>query len=200
MKPRIAASLAALLALVITTGAQAQATKFAYVDMQRALGDIEEGKAAKARLKKQFDDKQKQLDQKQEELKRDNANLESLAREGVLSQDKLQEKKVELEKKLMEVTQYWQASQKELSEEERRLTQEIFGKMAGIIQGIAESDGFTFVLDKNESGLLYAPDSLDITSELVRKYNAKYGAGGGKAAPKPAAPPAKDKPAEKKAP
>ena len=49
--------------------------------------------------------------------------------------------------------------------------------MAVIIRGIAEAEGFTFVFDKSESGLLYAPDSLDITNELVRKYNAKHGAG-----------------------
>jgi len=65
--------------------------------------------------------------------------------------------------------------------------------MAGIVRGIAEAEGFTFVLDRNESGLIYAPDSLDITNEVVRKYNAKYAAGGG-ANPGPAK---SDKPTKK---
>ena len=191
MTPRnLSLALVAVLTLAGTT-ARAEA-KFAYVDMQRALGEIEEGKTAKAKLKATFDLKQKDLDAKQEELKRENANLESMAREGVLKDDKLREKRADLEKKLMDVTKYWQDSQKALSEEERRLTQEIFSKMSVIIRGIAEADGFTFVFDKNESGLLFAPDSLDITNELVRKYNAKYGAGSSKAAPAPA--PAKDAP------
>ncbi|HEY3445628.1 MAG TPA: OmpH family outer membrane protein [Myxococcales bacterium] len=201
MMPRnLTLALVATLTLV-GTAARAEA-KFAYVDMQRALGEIEEGKAAKAKLKSQFDAKQKELDGKQEELKRENANLESMAREGVLKDDKLREKRSDLEKKLMEVTQYWQAAQKALSEEERRLTQDIFSKMSVIIRGIAEGDGFTFVFDKNESGLLFAPDSLDITNELVRKYNAKYGMGSaGKPAPAPAAkdaPKAATAPAPKK--
>jgi outer membrane protein len=177
MKPSIAGLLAIAVVPLLSAPVRAEA-KFAYVDMQRALGEIEEGKVAKARLKKQFDEKQRELDQKQEELKRDNANLESLAREGVLKDDKLREKKADLEKKLMDVTKYWQDSQKALSDEERRLTQEIFAKMAVLIQGIAETEGFTFVFDKNESGLLYAPEALNITNELVRKYNAKYGSGG----------------------
>ncbi len=176
MKLRTAASLTAVLASLLVASA-AQAQKFAYVDMQRALGEIAEGKAAKAKLKAQFDAKQKELDQKQEELKRDNANLESMAREGVLKDDKLREKKAELEKKLMEVTKYWQDSQKALSEEERRLTQEIFAKMAGIIREMAETEKFSMVFDKTESGLLYAPDELDLTNELIRKYNAKFGGG-----------------------
>lgn len=191
MMPRLLALAVAASAVLVSGAAHAQ-MKFAYVDMQRALMEIEEGKAAKNKLKNQFDAKQKELDGKQEELKRENANLEAMAREGVLKDDKLREKRADLERKLMEVTKYWQESQKALSEEERRLTQEIFSKMAVIIRGIAEADGFTFVFDKNESGLLFAPDSLDITNELVRKYNAKFGAG--KAAPaakkddKPAAP------------
>ncbi len=193
MIPRLLALAVAASAVLVSGAAHAQ-MKFAYVDMQRALMEIEEGKAAKNKLKSQFDAKQKDLDAKQEELKRENANLEAMAREGVLKDDKLREKRSDLERKLMEVTKYWQESQKALSEEERRLTQEIFSKMAVIIRGIAEADGFTFVFDKNESGLLFAPDSLDITNELVRKYNAKFGAGKAAAAPavkkddKPAAP------------
>jgi len=198
MKPRLL-TLAVAAAAVLVSGAAHAQMKFAYVDMQSALMEIEEGKAAKNKLKSQFDAKQKDLDAKQEELKRENANLESMAREGVLKDDKLREKRSDLERKLMEVTKYWQESQKALSEEERRLTQEIFSKMAVIIRTIAEAEGFTFVFDKNESGLLYAPDSLNITNELVRKYNAKFGAGKAGAAPaakkddKPAAAPAPKK-------
>ena len=195
MKPRHLAFVAVLAATcLLGSKARAADVRFAYVDMQRALGEIEEGKAAKAKLKNKFDAKQKELDGKQEELKQENARLEAASREGTLKDDKLREKRADLEKKLMEVTQYWQGSQKELSEEERKLTQEIFSKMAVIIRGIAEADGFTFVFDKNESGLLYAPDSLDITNELVRKYNAKFAGGGGaKPSDKPVAPP-KDAP------
>ncbi len=175
-----------LLAVFLTAMTAYGETRFAYVDMQRALGEIEEGKAAKAKLKRQFESKQKELDQKQEELKKDNANLEKLAREGVLKEDRLREKKIELEKKLMDVTKYWQDSQKALSEEERKLTQNIFSKMAGVIRSIAKADGVSFVFDKNEGGLLYAPDSLDITNELVRKYNAKFGTGKSKSSGKSA--------------
>ena len=38
----------------------------------------------------------------------------------------------------------------------------------------------TFVFDKN-AGLVYAPASLDLTTELIRRYNLKY-PGAGKAA------------------
>lgn len=192
MTPRTLTLTLAAAAMLVATSANAQG-KFAYVDMQRALSEIEEGKAAKAKLKRQFEDKQKELDQKQEELKRENASLEAQARDGVLKEDRLREKRADLERKLMEVTRYWQESQKTLSEEERRLTQEIFAKMASIIGGIAQAEGFTFVFDKNESGLLYAPPELEVTNELIRKYNAKYGAGKPAAKDAPKAAPAPKK-------
>ena len=167
-----------LAASFTSTAARAQGfQKIAYVDLQRALTEIEEGKAAKNRLKKKFDEKQKLLDTKQEELKREEENLEKSGQ--VMAPEKKNEKMSELKQRVMEVTNFWQKAQKELSDEERVVTQEIFGKMNSIIGGIAEADGITMVFEKN-SGLLYAPPSMDLTNELVRKYNAKYGGAPGK--------------------
>jgi outer membrane protein len=64
-----------LFALVIASGMLAPTlaladTKVAYVDLQRALEETEDGKKAKAKLKSDFDRKQKELDDKQEELKK----------------------------------------------------------------------------------------------------------------------------------
>jgi Skp family chaperone for outer membrane proteins len=48
--------------------ALAEEVKLGYVDMQRALNETEDGRKAKANLKKVFDQKQKELDEQQEEL------------------------------------------------------------------------------------------------------------------------------------
>jgi outer membrane protein len=45
--------------------------------------------------------------------------------------------------------------------------------MEGVIADIATAEGLTFVFDRS-AGLVYAPTSLDLTNELVRKYNVKY--------------------------
>ena len=50
------------------------------------------------------------------------------------------------------------------------------------------------VFEKTDSGLVYAPPSMDLTNELVRTYNEKYPVKGGK--PAPAAPAAKDAPVQ----
>ena len=45
--------------------------------------------------------------------------------------------------------------------------------MQPIITSIAQRDGFTMVFEKTDSGLLYAPPSLDLTNELIRLFNEK---------------------------
>jgi len=64
---RHALRLTAVLALLAATAARAE-TKIGFVDLQRALNEIEEGKSAKATLKSDFDAKQKQLDAKKTEF------------------------------------------------------------------------------------------------------------------------------------
>ncbi len=164
---------AAVLAVALAphVGAAAE-QKIGYVDLQRALNEVEEGRAAKAQLTRDFDEKQKRLDVAQEDLKRMKADLDKQA--VVMADDAKREKQAELDRKFMEVQGLFVQLQKELSDREREMTRGIFDKMHAIIREIAEAEGFTMVFEKTDSGLLFAPASLDLTNELVRKYNARY--------------------------
>ena len=51
----------------------------------------------------------------------------------------------------------------------------IFDKMEAVIKDIAEAEGFTYVFEQQNAGLIVAPPSANMTNELVRRYNAKYG-------------------------
>jgi putative tricarboxylic transport membrane protein len=55
-----------------------------------------------------------------------------------------------------EVVQYWEG---------------IFDRFAKILKLMGEAGSYALILEKNQSGILYAPDSFDLTSELVRQYN-----------------------------
>jgi outer membrane protein len=169
-------SLKTLLLLALAAGpALARAEqKLGYVDLQRALNEVDEGKAAKALLKKDFDEKQKQLDIKKSEFDKLQADLEKQA--VVMSDAAKKEKAGELDRRARELQGLFVQLQKDLSERERDATKGIFDRMATIVREIAEADGFTMVFEKG-AGLVYAPASLDVTNELIRKYNARYPAG-----------------------
>lgn len=168
---RIVPSLLIVAALALPGLAIAQ-PKIGYVDLQRALNEVQEGKAAKARLKSRLDKSQVQLDKEQNTLK---AKKEELDKKRLaMDEATLRQKAEELDRELVRVSGLYSQLQRELAEEERQATQDIFGRMRQIIGQMAEKDGFDFVFEMNESGLLYAPPAQDLTNELVRRYDATH--------------------------
>ncbi len=149
--------------------------KIGYVDMQRILNEVEDGAKAKDKLRQEFNEKQAQLDKKQEELKKKKEDYDKQAL--VLKEDAKRQKQQELQQDFIELQQLYAKLQKELSENEIGLTKEIFDKAQAIIAEIAQKDGFTLILDKAEGRILYALPSMDLTNEVIRKYNEKYTGG-----------------------
>jgi outer membrane protein len=156
--------------------------KIGYVNLQQAVSEVEEGKAARDSLKKEFDQKQKMLDEKQNELKRMKDDLDKQM--VVMSDEAKREKAAEFERKVNEMQQVYVQMQKDLSDRERDMMKLIFDKMESIIKDIAQAEGYAYVFEQQNAGLLVAPPAANMTNELVRRYNAKY-KGGAPAAKKP---------------
>jgi outer membrane protein len=183
--------LAALaLAIAVPQAARAAELKIGYVNLQQAVTEVEEGKAARDVLKKEFDQKQKMLDDKQNELKRMKDDLDKQM--VVMSDEAKREKAVEFERKVNEMQQVYVQMQKDLQEREREMMKVIFDKMEAVIKDIAAAEGYAYVFEQQNAGLMVAPPAANMTQELVRRYNAKYG--------KTGAAPAKKTDAKKAAP
>lgn len=168
MSSRIVFALLFVTTLFAATGASAQ--KIGFVDLQRALNEVDEGAKAKAKLKKEFEAKQKQLDSKQEKLKAMKSELD--AGGMMLQADVKQQKMAELQKELVEVQQLYYQLQNELSQREAAATGEIFKKMGTLLQTIGRDQGFDMIVEK--SAVLFAKNQSDLTPELIRKYNKAY--------------------------
>ena len=186
--------LSALAGLLLAAAPVAAAElKIGYVDFQRALNEVEEGKIAKANLKRDFDDKQKQLDKDKTDLERLQAEFEKQA--GVMSEEAKRDKAIEIDRRMREAQGKAMGFQKELSDREREVTRGMFDRMLTLTREIADADGLTYVFDK--SSLLVAPPAADVTNELVRKYNERFKPGEEKEKKKAAAPKKKDEGAKK---
>jgi outer membrane protein len=170
-------ALLAGLSLLAPRIAHAAELKIAYVDLQRAFAEVDEGKAAKAKLEQLRDAKQKELDKEQEALKKEKDTFEKQM--ATMTDTARQQQGTELQKKLYDLQQRFEKGRAELAQTERETLSGILGKMQPIIQTIAQRDGFTMVFEKTDSGLLYAPASLDITNELIRLFNEKNKVAGG---------------------
>jgi outer membrane protein len=179
--------------VLISSVAQAE-FKAAYVDIQRAVQEVEEGKAAKARLQGIADQKQKAFEKEQNALK---AEVEAYTKQKATMDDKIAAaKEGELQKKMYDFQQKAQALQKDLADSERKELGTIFPKLETLLGQIAQREGLTMVFDRSSSGLAWAPASLDLTNELIRMYNTTYKTAGaaptkGAATPAPAPGPTK---------
>lgn len=145
--------------------------KVGYVDLQRALNEVEEGAKAKAALKAEFDGKQKTLDAKQNELKAMKEDLD--ARGMMMTPEAKQERMTQMQQKLVETQQLYMQMQQELSQREAAVTGEIFQKMGTILQTMGRDAGYTVIIEK--AAILYAKNHIDLTNELIRRYNDAYG-------------------------
>lgn len=167
----IARLFTALFVFGLFFGASASATaqvKIGYVDLQRALNEVDEGKAAKKKLQSDFAQKQKALDGSQQEVKRLKEELES---NPMLSDEIKRQKAMVLQQKMYELQQLYFQLQQELSQKEAQATKKIFDKMGDIIVKIGKEKGYDLVLERNESRVLYAKSGMDLTDELIKRYN-----------------------------
>jgi outer membrane protein len=176
-----------LVSLAIPTRiAFAEDLKLGYVDLQRALYETEDGRKAKAQLKKVFDLKQKELDEQQEDFKKAKEDLDK--KRSLMAADKVREKENELQAEVEKVQQSYMRHQRDLQEKEGEVMQKILERMNRIINKIALSENFSLIFDSTRGGLVFAKPHLDLTNELIRRYNSGEGAEGGAAKPAPAAP------------
>src|SRR5215470_4275609 len=91
--------------------------KLGYVDLQRALGEVEEGRAAKARLQTMIDAKEKEINKEQEGLRKEKETLDKQA--SAMSEAARIEKNNDLQKKLMGLRKKGEKARKDMAAKER---------------------------------------------------------------------------------
>ncbi len=178
--PRFVAMLftLALFALPVTASAQ---QRLAFYDGHRLTEELEEAKAAKARLHKWTDDRQKELDREQEALRKEKEVLDRQA--SSLKPDVLQQKQSDLQGRVaILMTQKYEHMQREAQTKERLEMEPILTKIGQVVARLAEQKGFAMIFDQRTSGLTYGQTQYDLTNEIIRLYNAAFNA-----APKPPA-------------
>lgn len=171
-KGTLATLLAGLFFASVSGPIYAQA-RFAVVDLQRALNETEDGRQAKARLKKIFQSRQQVLDKKQEELKKMKDDIEK--QKDVLSRAALQERLEAYQKAFVELQTTYVEYQRELAQKEAQLTKSILDRMQAILRRIGQTENYSLIVERNEGGVMWVPGHLDLTDQVIQRYNAGEG-------------------------
>jgi outer membrane protein len=150
-------------------GASGGAISIGVVDLGRALNEVNEGKKAKANLEKEFKSKKAELENMKNEITKLRSELEK--KSHLLSQDAMKEKSQNYQNKFMAYQQKAKAFTEELARKEGESTGKIISKLRTVVVEIAKKDGYTFVLEKSQGGVVYGPTSADITTQVIKRYN-----------------------------
>jgi len=168
-------TLVALLGLTATAAAQQAAPtspataprteKIGVVDMQRALTETKDGKAALTQLAALQEKKQKELEAKRDELTKADADLAKQA--SVLKPAELERKRKELATKLNALQDQMSKATSELREEEARLTKPIARKLDAALAQIAQRDQYTLILRTEAVAYPKSMGARDVTSQVI---------------------------------
>jgi outer membrane protein len=70
-------------------------------------------------------------------------------------------------------------SQQEFAQRARQLQIRAMSKIRNevdtLAKAFAEEKGFTLMIEKQEAGVIYAPARIDVTDEIIRRYDAQFG-------------------------
>ena len=143
--------------------------KLAVVDQRRALLSSDGGKAAEKTLTQLQEKKKQELEPRSARCKKMQEDIE--AQRFVLSEEAMQEKAIEFQSCQRDLERDFQAAKDEIAVQERKVLAPLAKKLEEAVKEIGKSKEFDLVLDRSTPGVLYAPDSLDVTDLVIKKLN-----------------------------
>lgn len=143
--------------------------KVAVVDMQRILNETAAGKKARRDLETASSAKQGKLDKLQKKLEADQASLAKIK-----DQAALQKASEKLQREYYEFQSMYMTLQQELGAQEARTLEKMYANCQKLAKELAKDFSLDLVLIRDQSTVLYADSSLDLTSELIKRYDKKY--------------------------
>lgn len=158
------------LLVFINVGLAADVAKIGVVEFQRVIEGSEAGKAIKAKMMTQYEKMEAELKEKESEIKelKKRMDRESL----VMSKEMREEKDREFRIKVNDIKMLQKKYEAELQEMNKRLMGDLIKDSQKIIAEIGKSGGYLAII--NKSAVLYSPSTIDITDEVVKRYNASY--------------------------
>jgi outer membrane protein len=183
--------------------------RMAFVDLQRIAAESTEGKVASGKVQALTQKKSAELADKTKALQ---ANEQKIQQGGaVLSADARAQAQKEVDRLTVEIDRFQQDANAEVQELQQQLQADFQEKLRPVLDGVVKELGVGLLFSAGDAGAIFIDPSLDITGEVIKRFDvakpapttiAKPAAPstGSKPAAPPAAAPATQKPAAPPAP
>ncbi|MCP4693610.1 MAG: OmpH family outer membrane protein [Desulfobacterales bacterium] len=147
----------------------ADVAKIGIVDFMRLFEKSAAGKAATAEFNKQGKKREGDLKARAAEIEELKKRLE---RESlVMSKENREDKEREIKIKVYDFNALQKKYAQELRNLEKRIKKRIRDEIFVLVEKIGKEGGYLLIMEKHEAGVIYFPNSLDITDDLIKRYN-----------------------------
>jgi len=145
--------------------------KVGCVDIQKAVNECNAGKEAKKAITKEVEKFQRLIADRQKELQ---TMKESLDKQSpMLNPEARATKEKEYQSKLREFQRWGEDNQNEINQKRVEMERNISMGLQKVIQKVGADEGYTLILEKNETIVLFASKAIDITDRVIKAFDAQ---------------------------
>ena len=156
--------------------------KYAYVRIDQVAAQSARGKAAQDKVKALNDQKVKELQDKNKALQAAQQKLEQGG--SVMSDTARAQLQAEIERQQRDLQRFQEDAQQDITQLTQQLQGEFERQLNPIIDRVAREKQVHFIFSAQESGLVWADPTMDLTADIIKAFDATPAA----AAPAAAAP------------
>ena len=146
--------------------------KIGIFDMQKIMINSQEGKDIKKLLEQKRNFYSQEIKKREEKLKKMRQELEKKAM--LMSPEAKKKIQTEYAMKLNDLKFYASNSENELKSLYQEKTQKLIQDILKIARDYGKKNNFTFIIEKQEGGIVYMSKAVDITDKILKKFNEYY--------------------------
>ncbi len=147
--------------------------KVGYVDIKKVVSESGVWKKTLEDLESEYKTKEEVIKQREVNLKKIEEDLSK--QRLVMDEEVKRLKEEEYRKEQRSLKRDVEDWNQEIAEKQREKTRKILSEINNVIKKIARDKGYTMIFDKNDKigAILYASDEIDLTQEVISRYNNK---------------------------
>jgi outer membrane protein len=162
-----------LVILLIGLCSAAYGQKVGFVNANTVFEKYSAAREAEEAYQKELEDLNKQVTDMEEELRALADTLE--ARRYLFSEERLKEKRMELEEKQQQYVRFRQQAEQNAARRNEELSEPIIADIEEAARKIAQKEGFDLVLDAGPGIVVYSKPELDLTDRVIQSLEEARG-------------------------
>ena len=161
-----------VLCLFVSSTYAADVAKIGLIDFQKILTTSNAGKEAQKKIAAKGQKLQADLKAKGDAIEQEKANYE---REStVMTNEARADKERELKIKALDFQDLETKYKSDFTAYNKELVNQFKADVLNVVDQIGKKEGFLLILEKSEGGVVYAPSTIDITDQVIQKYNELF--------------------------